>query len=163
MKESTKRIMDCLAFLVLGVPAAIFWFDYTNNRSPSKIWIVLSSLDVPFAIAALIWFGWRLLKGESTKRVIDWLTLVPLGFMPASMVCLHYWHIDQPPTIWVALLIIDIPLALTSIIWLILREDKIRIVRWIRDIAQDPALVLLFCLACLLAAVFVGFVFGSGR
>jgi hypothetical protein len=125
MKESTKRVIDWLTLPVLGLPAAVFWFDYINNTRPSKIWIVLLMLDIPFAAAALIWLGWRLfsilLREERTKRIIDWCTLIPLGFPPAALVWAHYTHTTHPPVIWLVLLIIDLPLTVASIMWLALR------------------------------------------
>jgi hypothetical protein len=63
MKESTKRVIDLLTLPVLGLLAAVIWFGYINNSHPSKIWAVLLMFDIPFAAAALIWLGWRLLSG----------------------------------------------------------------------------------------------------
>lgn len=87
---------------------------------------------------------------ESTKRVIDWLTLIPLGFMPASRVWFHYTHNDHPSVIWIVLLIIDLPLAFASFIWLGLRMDKIKIVHWYTyNIAMFPFRGILFIFGCL--------------
>jgi hypothetical protein len=93
--------------------------------------------DSPFAAVALIWLGWRvhssLPKGERTKRIIDWLTLIPLGFMPASLVWFNYTDTlhQRPPVIWLVLSIIHIPIGAASFIWLGLRMDKIPIVHWL--------------------------------
>jgi hypothetical protein len=61
MKESTKPVIDWLALPVLALPAAVIGFDYiiNNNTNPSKTWIVLLMLDIPFAAAAFIWLAWR--------------------------------------------------------------------------------------------------------
>jgi uncharacterized membrane-anchored protein YitT (DUF2179 family) len=159
MKESTKRIIDCLALLALGLPAAIIWFDCTNNQHAS-IWIVLLIFDLPFAIAAFFWLGWRLLsvfpKGERTKRVIDWLTLIPFGFWPAMIVWADYAHYDHPSAIWIALLVVNIPFVVASVTWLGVRRDKIRIIHWfIYNIAMFPGRRILFIFACLAIALLI--------
>ncbi len=136
MNESARRIIDWLTLPFLGLPAGIICIAYINNTQPSKIWIVLLIFDIPFATAALIWLGWRFLislpRGERTKRTIDWLTLLPIGFLPALRVWLHYTHTehDHPSAILGALIIIDVPLSVASITWLGFRTDKIRPLRW---------------------------------
>ena len=137
MKDSTKRIIDWLALPLLGLPAAVMWFGYVNNIRPSKLWIVFSIFDIPFAGAALIWLGWRFVsrlpKTERTKRIIDWLTLIPLAYIPVSLAWVLYAHSNhQPPTIWLALFLIHIPFVIASVIWLILRAaDNKNTDRWV--------------------------------
>jgi hypothetical protein len=137
MNESAKRIFDWLTLPFLGLPAAVIWIAYINNTQPSMIWIALLIFDIPFAAAALVWLGWRSLitlpRGERTKRIIDWLTLVPLGYMPARLAWVLYTHNNQHPSpIASALLLIDIPFVIASIVWLALRavNDKIKIAHW---------------------------------
>jgi len=155
MQESTKRVIDWLTLPVLGLLAAVIWFGYINNTHASKVWIVVLMFDTPFAAAALIWLGWRLLsslpRGEKTKRIIDWLTLIPLGFWSVMLVWAHYTdNDDHPPAIWIALLIINIPLVVASFTWLALRMDKIRTVHWFTyNIAMFPGRRILFVFACL--------------
>jgi hypothetical protein len=93
---------------------------------------------------------------ERTKRAIDWLTLLPLGFMPATKVWFHYTHNDHPSVIWLVLLIIDGLLVPASFIWLGLRMDKIRIVHWVTyNIAMFPFRALLFILGCLAIVILI--------
>jgi hypothetical protein len=70
---------------------------------------------------------------EQTKRVIDWLTLIPIGFLPASRVWIHYTHTEnsRASALFIVLAITDIPLILASFIWLGLRTEKIKLVRWL--------------------------------
>jgi hypothetical protein len=137
MKDSTKRIVDWLALTFLGLPTAVMWFDYVNNIHPSKLWIVFLIFDIPFAGVALIWLGWRFLsslpKTERTKRIIDWLTLIPLAYMPVSLAWVLYTHNNyQPPTIWLTLLIIHFPFLIASVIWLSLRAaNNLNTARWV--------------------------------
>lgn len=152
MNENTNRIIDRLTLPALGLPATVLMFEYTNNQYPSKILTVLLIFAMPFAIAAFIWLGWRFLsilpKGEGTNCIIDWLTLIPLGYLPALAVWGHYAHINQPSTIWLVLGAVDVPLALTSFIWLGLRADKIKLVHWfVYDIAMVPHRAILFVLS----------------
>jgi hypothetical protein len=151
MNESTKRVVDWLTLPILGLPAAaVIWFGYVNNTHPSKIWILLLTLDTPFTVAALIWLGWRFLQtGEGTKRVVDWLTLIPLGFWPATAVWAHT-HNEARPVIFIALLVINIPLSVASIVWFSLRMDKIKIVHWFAyNIFMFRGRKLLFAFGCL--------------
>jgi hypothetical protein len=137
MNESAKRIFDWLTLPFLGLPAAVIWIAYINNTQPSMIWIALLIFDIPFAAAALIWLGWRFLiklpKTEITKNVIDWLTLIPLGYMPATLAWILYTHNNQHPSpIASALLLIHLPFVIASIVWLALRavNDKREIAHW---------------------------------
>jgi hypothetical protein len=164
MKESTKRVIDWLTLPVLGLLAAVIWFGYINNTHPPKIWAALLMFDIPFAALALIWLGWRFLssllsilpKGERTKRIIDWLTLIPLGFPPVTAVWAQYTYNGYPPVVWTVLLIVDLPLAIASLIWLALRVDKISIVRWCYyNIARFPDRVILFAFGCLAIALLI--------
>ncbi len=123
MKESSKRIIDWLALIVLSLPAAFLWFDYTDNTHPSNIWIVLLMLDIPLAVAAVIWLWGRflspLLREERAKRVVDRLALIPIGVL----LSMAFW--GQHPSVFLrALALINVPLAFASIVWLILRKAK---------------------------------------
>ena len=96
---------------------------------------------------------------ESTKRVIDWLTLIPIGFIPGSLVWFHYMNIEHPPSIWLVFLVIDIVLAPPSIIWLIVRGDRIPIVHWYTySVATSPWRVILFGFCCLAIVMIIKWV-----
>ncbi len=151
MKESTKRIIDWLTLLFLGgALAAAVRLHFTQTKQSFVIWLVLLILDLPFAAAALIWLGHRGLNTfppmtERTKRVIDWLTLVPLGLWSATMTLVYYAPNEQAPVTFSILMLFNIPLTAVSIIWLGLRRNKIPAARWVTyKAAMHPYLGLLF-------------------
>jgi hypothetical protein len=155
MKESTKRMIDWLTLPFLGYAiAAPLWFHYTPNGHPSPFWRVLLIFDLPFALAAIAWLGWRCVSSlqpmtDSTKRVIDWLTLPVLAFMPASIIWSHYTHTTHPPVIWLVLLFIDVPLVVASVTWLAFRVDEIKVVYWLYEyIGRYPFRRFLLILGC---------------
>jgi hypothetical protein len=150
MNESTKRVIDWLTLPFLCLPATVIGFSYINNTHPSKILIALLMFDTPFAAAAFIWLGWRFLPwGERTKRIVDWLTLIPLGLWPTMVVWAHYTRNDGPPSlIFLTLLLINFLLSLTSFFWLLSRIDEIKMLHWFTyNIAMSR--MLLFTLCCL--------------
>jgi hypothetical protein len=114
---------------------------------------VLLTLDTPYAVAALIWLGWRFFpRGKGTKRIIDWLTLIPLGFWPTTVVWALYTHNERsrPSAIWLALLLINFLLSLASMFWLLSRIDKIKIIHLFSyNMATSRGRMFLFSLYCL--------------
>lgn len=166
MTKTTKHILELFAVLVIAIPAAIVLYNYVSNTTTPKVLIALISLNIPCVIAALLWFWWRFLKllpeGERGKRIIDWLALGPLSLMPASMVWLHYYgDINNPPNIWMLLMVINIVPQSASIAWLIIRNEKIEIVRVLKCVVNEhPVITFLIGLACL---VFGLFALGGGR
>lgn len=93
---------------------------------------------------------------ESAKRVIDWLTFIPLGFWPATLVWSHYTHYDHPSAIWIVLLAVNLPLVCASLIWLGLRVEKVKILRWwYYNIAVFPLQRLLFILGFVAIVLFI--------
>jgi hypothetical protein len=127
VKESTKRIADWVALTILGL-AAFLWFDYTGDIHPSSIWIVLLMLDIPFAVAAVIWLWGRLLtpllREERTKRIVDWLALIPIGFLLSIILWGLIDRNGHPSGIWNVLIVSEVPLGFASIMWLIFRKAK---------------------------------------
>jgi hypothetical protein len=131
-----KRIIDWLSLLFLAFAlAAAIQLHYAQTKQSYVIWLIVLILNLPFATAALVYLGRRGFNTfppmtERTKRVIDWLTLIPLGYIPATIVWLDYMHNDHPSAFWLLLLIIDGFLIPASLFWLGLRMDKIPIVHW---------------------------------
>jgi hypothetical protein len=163
MKGSTKRAIDWLTLPLLGYAiAAALWFHYTADDHPALFWRVLLMFDIPFAGAAIIWLGWRCLGSlpplsESTKRVIDWLTVPVLAYIPASFIWAYSTGLGSthPPKIWLVFLFIDVPFAFASMLWLASRADEIKVVYWFyKYIGMYPFRRFLFAmifLSCLLA------------
>lgn len=140
MKESTKRLIDWLTLPFLGYAiVAAFGFHL------SLFGHVLLIFDLPFVLAAIAWLGWRFLSSqpplsESTKRVIDWLTLPFFAYLPAALLWAYYTHTTHPPKIWVVLWLTDGLLVATSVMWLLFRGKKVKIVDWFeRYIVSIPS------------------------
>jgi hypothetical protein len=129
MTKTARHILDLIAFLVIAIPAAIVLYNYASNTTTPTVLVALISLDIPFMIAASLWFWWRFLKllpeGARGKRIIDCLALGPLSFFPASAVWFHYCgDINRPPNIWVLLMVINIVPQTASMVWLIIRVTR---------------------------------------
>ncbi len=106
MNQSTKRVIDLFALILLGIwPALFFWADYADyhNDHVSRIWIVFMLVHILLASASIFWFAFRWAK----TRDANWLVAYPRRrtlFLLLVMLCsvaigisinwlrFHYFH-----------------------------------------------------------------------
>lgn len=131
-----KRILDWLTVLFLGFALiAAVQLHYAQTKQSYVIWLALLILDLPFVTAVLVYLGRRGFNTfppvtERTKRILDWLTLIPLGFWPGTIIWSSYTHNEHTPVILTVFMVMNLPLFIASVIWLVLRMDKIPMIRW---------------------------------
>ncbi len=90
---------------------------------------------------------------DGTKRAIDWLTFIPFGFWLISAFWFQFTHDDRVSVIWIVLMFANLPLTMASILWLIVRMDKITPVRWVIYNIAMYRLRRFLLLVCLVTAV----------
>jgi hypothetical protein len=94
---------------------------------------------------------------ENTKRIIDWLTLIPFGYIVVAFLWAWNEPLDKPaPRTFAVLALLEAPLLGASIIWVFIRMDKIKIVHWFTyNIAMKPHRLLIIIIGCTILYIYL--------